>query len=137
MAATSEKFQMPFLLNPVVLTTIANVDLLAILALAEVSSALGHFIHDQVITSSLFCQFLRKNQYLFHHNAEFGKLVPVEHISRLHRAFKSLQARYEEQFYNQIFPYLGPLLALTPFKTLENTPPFRQILVSPISTIMV
>ena len=101
-------------------------DLFAVLALADVSSTLRHFILDEVLTSSLFCRFLRENQYALHHNAGFEKLLPVKHVAWLSRAFETLRERHGRCFYEKTFGLLGPLLSLMPFTAFQNTPPLPK-----------
>src|SRR6266496_853575 len=113
---------MPFPLNHVVLSTLADNDLLAVLALMDVSSSLRQFILDQVLTSSVFCRCLRENQYVLHHDAKFGKLIPVEHVAWLCRAFETLRKRHGQLFYDETFGLLGPLLGRLPFEAFQNAP---------------
>ena len=74
---------MSFPLNLVVLSVLADNDFFAVLTLLEVSSSLREFILDQVLTTANFCRFLRENQYILHHDAQFGKLIPLKHVALL------------------------------------------------------
>jgi hypothetical protein len=116
---------MTFSLNRVVLSCIAEMDLFAVLALADTSSSLRQFIHDQVLTSSLLSRYLRENQYVLHHDAQYFRLIPSQQVAYLARAFKTLRSRNSEtakRVYDESVGGFGPLLCLIPFDTLRQSP---------------
>lgn len=113
---------MPFPLNHVILSVLADNDLLVLLALVDVSKSLHHFILDHVLTSSLFCRFLRENQYVLHHDAKFGEVIPTKHVAWLSRAFETLRKRNGKHFYDETYDFLGPLLSRLPFEAFRNIP---------------
>ena len=112
-------------LNRVVLNCLAEVDLFAVLALADTSSALRDFIHDQVLAVSLLLRFLRENQYLLHHDADYFRLLSGQQIVYLVRALESLRQRESENgqcIYDEILHCFSPLLALVPFSLFKKSP---------------
>ena len=116
---------MSFPINRVVLSTLADVDFLAALALTETSATLCKFILDHVVTMSTFSRFLREHQYILHHD-KYERLFSFEEIIRLHRAFGALQSRHGVPLYEETFSVLGPLLSRTPFKMLKKSPGLPQ-----------
>jgi hypothetical protein len=111
---------MPLPLNRVFLTSLADVDLITVLVLTEVSSSLYHFILEEVLTISALCRFLRKNQYVFQPDQAYFRLFSNQEIILLHRAFEALRRRHGECFYQQTVDCLGPLLGRTPFAVFER-----------------
>ena len=117
-------FIMSFTLNRVVLTCLAEIDLFAVLALADTSSILHRFIHDQVLTTSLLRRFLQKHQYVLHHDADYFRLLPRQHVVWLYRAFEKLRQRDAEtakRLDEDTFGILYPLLGLIPFEAFIST----------------
>lgn len=115
---------MPFPRNRVVLSCLAEIDLFAVLALADTSSTLGQFIYEQVLTTSLLRHFLREHQYVLHHNAKYLGLLPRNHVVWLYRAFERLRQRDAEtanRLGEDTFDLLYPLLGLIPFESFKNT----------------
>ena len=115
---------MPFPLNLVVLSVLADIDFFAVLTLIEVSSSLRKFILGQVLTTANFCRFLRENQYLLHHDALLEKLIRLKHVALLSLSFETLRKRHGQHFYEETFDILGPLLSRLPFVAFRNNPPF-------------
>jgi hypothetical protein len=113
---------MPFPLNRVVLSVLADNDLFALLSLMDVSNSLHLFILDQVLTSSLLCRFMRENQYVLHHDVKRGELIPVQHVAWLSRAFEALRKRHGNHFYDDTYDFLGPLLSRVPFEAFKTIP---------------
>ena len=113
---------MPFPINRVILSVLADNDLLALLSLMDVSNNLRLFIQDQVLTSSLFCRFLRENQYVLYHDVKSGELIPTKHVAWLSRAFETLRKRHGKHFYDDTSDFLGPLLSRVPFEAFQNIP---------------
>ena len=114
---------MVFALNRVVLSSIAEINLFAVLALADTSATFRKFIHDQVITTSILCRFLREHQYLLHHDADYFHLVPRQHVVWLCRSFETLRQRDSETakcLDDDTFGILYPLLSLIPFKVFKS-----------------
>jgi hypothetical protein len=107
-------------LNRVFLAALADVDLLTVLALTEASSSLYHFILEEVLSISALCQFLRKNQYVFHHDQAYFRLFSNQEIILLHRAFEALRRRHGEYLYQRTVDFLGLLLGRTPFAVFER-----------------
>jgi len=60
------------------LCALGEIDFLAVLSLTETSATLYYFIFEQVLTTSMFCDFLRQNQYSLHHDI-FGSLFSNEY----------------------------------------------------------
>ena len=52
---------MPFPLNFAVLNTLAEVDLLSILMLANTSASFYHFVFEQIVTISTLVHFLQEH----------------------------------------------------------------------------
>jgi hypothetical protein len=113
---------MPFSFNRVILSTLADIDFLALLALTGSSSSLYHYILDQVVTTSNFLSFLQKNQYALHHDNQYRLFTPEE-IMWLIRAFNTLQRRHGSGFYEEPIGLLGPLLSCIPINVFENQLP--------------
>src|SRR5215471_16127477 len=84
---------MTFALNHVALTRLAEINIFAILALADTSATLRKFIHDEVITTSLLRHFLKEHQYVLHHDAKYFQLLPRQHVVWLCRVFENLRQR--------------------------------------------
>jgi hypothetical protein len=125
---------MTFSLNRVVLSCLAEIDLLAVLALADTSSTLRQFIHDQVLTSSLLSRYLRGDQYVLHHDAQYSRLIPSQQVAYLVRAFETLRSRNSEtakRIYDESIGCFGPLLGLIPFDTFRQSPPLPDDLSIP------
>jgi hypothetical protein len=121
---STEFFIMSFTLNHVVLTCLAETDLFAILALADASSMLHRFIHDQVLTTSLLRCFLQEHQYVLHHDANYFRLLPRQHMVWLYRAFEKLRQRDAEtamRLDEDTFGILYPLLGLISFEAFIST----------------
>ena len=114
---------MPFPLNHVILSLLADNDFLALLTLMDVSNKLRLFILDQVLTSSLFSRFLRENQYVLHHDSTFGEIIPAKYVALLSQAFETLRKRNGEHFYDDTYDFLGPLLSHLPFKAFQKPDP--------------
>lgn len=115
---------MTFALNRVVLSYLAETDLFAVLALADTSSTLHQFIHDQVVTTSLLRRFLQEHQYVLHHDANYFRLLPRQHVVWLYRAFEKLRQRDAEtakHLEEDTFDILYPLLGLIPFEAFKST----------------
>jgi hypothetical protein len=113
---------MPFPLNCVVLSALAEADFLAVLALTGSSASLYHYILEHVINASDLLCFLRKNQYALHHDSNF-RLFSQEEIILLLRAFNTLQRRHGNEFYDKSVGLLGPLLGCTPMSVFEKPLP--------------
>jgi hypothetical protein len=117
-------FLMTFPLNCVVLSRLAEIDLFAVLALANTSSVLRQFIHDEVLTTSLLCHFLQKHQYVLHHDAKYFQLFPRQHVILLYQFFEKLYQRdvkTAKRLDEDAFSILYPLLGLIPFETFRST----------------
>src|SRR5277367_1517671 len=115
---------MSFPRNRVVLSCLAEIDLFAVLALADTSSTLGQFIYEQVLTTSLLRHFLQEHQYVLRHNAKYLGLLPRNHVVWLYRAFERLRQRDVEtanRLGEDTFDLLYPLLGLIPFESFKNT----------------
>jgi hypothetical protein len=115
---------MTFPLNRVVLSYLAETDIFAVLALADTSSTLHRFIHDQVLTTSLLCRFLKENQYVLHHDTEYSQLLPGQHVIWLYRLFEKLRQRDAEtskRLYEDSFGILYPLFGLITFEAFKST----------------
>src|SRR5438046_7329879 len=115
---------MTFPLNHVVLSRLAEIDLFAVLALADTSSILHQFIHDKVLTTSLLCHFLQEHQYVLHHDAKYFRLLPRQHVVWLYRSCEKVRQRDTEtakRLDKDTFSILYPLLGLIPFQTFEST----------------
>ena len=115
---------MPFPRNRVVLSCLAEIGLFAVLALADTSSTLRQFVHEQVHTASLLRRFLQENQYFLHHDAKYFRLLPRNHVVWLCRAFEKLRQRdaeTEKRPGEDTFDLLYPLLGLIPFESFKNT----------------
>jgi hypothetical protein len=111
---------MTFPLIREILCGLAEVDFVAALALTETSATLYHFIFGQVVTARLLCDFLQQNQYALHHDI-YGSQFSNREIALLHRAVEFFRHR-ENDFYDKIIPFLGPLIAHTPLRAFETSP---------------
>lgn len=87
---------MPFPLNRVILGYLANIDIFTVLAFSRYIHRPRQFIYGEVLTTGLLSRFLRKNQYVLHHDADFFRLVPRQHVARLCRAVETLRKRDAE-----------------------------------------
>jgi hypothetical protein len=113
---------MTFPLIREILCALAEVDFLAALSLTETSGTLYHFIFGQVVTAPLLCDFLQQNQYALHHDI-YGSQFSNREIALLHRAVEFFRHRENENdFYDKIIPFLGPLIARTPLRAFETSP---------------
>jgi hypothetical protein len=74
------------------------------------------------VNVSNFRHFLCAHQYALYHDFD-RQLFSNEEIALIHCAFESLQKRHDDSFYDEIFPFLGPLLSRSLFKMFEKTPP--------------
>lgn len=110
---------MAFPINTVVLATLADIDFLAALALAEASSHLQHLILDHVITITHLCRFLRKQQYVLFHD-DYHLLFSDQEVVRLLRAFERLRLRHDDFLYEKVVEFLGPLISRIPLHVFEN-----------------
>ena len=118
-----KSFIMVFSLNRVILACLAEIDLFAVLALADTSSTIHQFIHNQILTTSLLCRFLREHQYVLHHDARYCRLIPHQHVVWLCRAFEKLCERDTEtaNYLCKHSSILYPLFGLIPFEAFKNT----------------
>ena len=112
---------MPFPLNNVVLSALADIDLLAAVALTDTSSRLHHFILEQVITTSHICRFLRKYQCVLQHDLHHRMFTNKE-IAWVHRAFEAVRHRNGPFLFRNTIDLLGPLISRTPFTLLQKVP---------------
>lgn len=112
---------MPFPLNRVVLSAVADVDLLAVLMLANTSRSLHRFIFEQVLTTSNLYRFLREHQYALFHDTYHHQFSNQE-IACLHQAFEELRKRHGQSLYAEFLGLLGPLLGRTPLKVYQKSP---------------
>jgi hypothetical protein len=69
---------------------------------------------------SSLCTFLRENQYVLH-NDVYGRLVTLLEKARLCRALEAVRLRHGHVLYDNVFPFLGPLLGRIPAASLEKT----------------
>jgi hypothetical protein len=108
---------MAFPLNRAVLSHLAECDLFAALALANISKTLHDFIYDTVVGVSELTTFLRKNQYALHHdaNSEVKSFTKPE-IKLLLHAFRTLQRSQPASLYQKALPLLGVLMGQVPYR---------------------
>jgi hypothetical protein len=102
-------------LHYVFLNTLGEIDLLALLALAQASRTLSEFIFTQVIAVSHLCGFLQQHQCALLHDDRRLHFSNLE-VSRLHCAFAFLQRKHGDALFQSIFPYIGPLISRVPSK---------------------
>jgi hypothetical protein len=119
---------MPFPHNQVVLGTLADIDILAVLALTDASGSLYHFILEQVINPINLCSFLYRHQYVLHNDnfGNTGRLFSNREVVLIYRAFEAVRIRHEDGFYDEVKPFLGALLARIrrlPHEILEKSLP--------------
>jgi hypothetical protein len=116
---SSPHLTMPFPASRVVLETLAFVDLLATLALAETSSSLRNLILNQVVGKSMITRFLRENQYSLYHD-NHGKHFSNKEIALIHQAFAVVQSRHGLTLYDETAGFLGALIAQTLFTIFQK-----------------
>jgi hypothetical protein len=93
---------MPFPTHYVVLRTLASVDFMAALALAETCSTLRHMVRHEVLNISLLCRFLRENQYALHHDI-FHNYFSNKERALLHRAYSIISHRHKVEYPDPLF----------------------------------
>jgi hypothetical protein len=111
-----------FLLNRVILNTLAEIDFLSLLTLTTTSWMFHDYIYENVVTKSIFCRFMRKNQYTLYHDTFRTPIFSHDETLLLIRAFEVLQHRHGESFYyDDIRTLVGLLLAHVPLKAFQKS----------------
>jgi hypothetical protein len=115
---------MSILLCRVILSALADVDLIAALSLTAVSAEVRKFILEEVITTAHMTNFLQQHQYALQHDVQH-RLFSDQEIAWIHLAFETLRHSNSDFLFENtvVTGLLGPLLSRTPMSLLAKTLP--------------